>query len=227
MEEEKESDRINDSISSARNDRKETTSVPTATNDAPGGSDEEVEDESDDSLMGGDGLGVLTEEEQEILERRRLAEMVLLDKYDKTKIDPRKECWFLISTKWLNQWIEYVTGKTEPPGPVSNMDLHVEGTRTLKRNLEPKKDFRGISPTMWYIFVELYNKDGAPELCRYSLNIYDPGVAGRHRERASRGAALKARVEVAKLRESFLPESSSEEEVRTQIKRAREREWGR
>ena len=54
-----------------------------------------MEDESDDSLMGGDGLGVLTEEEQEILERRRLAEMVLLDKYDKTKIDPRKECWFL------------------------------------------------------------------------------------------------------------------------------------
>ena len=97
------------------------------------------------------------------------------------------------------------------------MDLHVEGTRTLKEGLQPKIDFRAISPTMWYIFVELYNRDGAPEICRYSLNIYDPGVAGRYRERASRGAALKARVEVSKLRESFLPETSSEEEVRPSV----------
>ena len=123
---------------------------------------EKLSDDSDDSL-GGDGCGVLTPEEEEILERRRCAELALVDRFDKTKIDPRKECWFLISSKWMRQWIDYVTGKNEPPGPISNMDLHVEGTRTLKEGLQPKIDFRAISPTMWYIFVELYNRDGAPD----------------------------------------------------------------
>ena len=65
------------------------------------GDDHDIDYSSDESDGGGDGVGKLTEEEVEILERRRIAELALVDRFDKTTIDPRKECWFLISSKWM------------------------------------------------------------------------------------------------------------------------------
>uniref|UniRef100_A0A6U1BH02 DUSP domain-containing protein n=1 Tax=Rhizochromulina marina TaxID=1034831 RepID=A0A6U1BH02_9STRA len=157
-----------------------------------------------------DDLGALTPEELELLEERRSAELALVSKFDKTEINPRRECWFLIDTTWIRDWSLYMEGKRDSPGRISNLNLFEADERTVKRKLVPKQDYRGLSPLMWYIFVELYGKDAAPELCRYSLDIYAPGVAGKYREQASKGAALQARVEVSNMREEFIPESDEE-----------------
>ena len=46
--------------------------------------------------------------------------------------------------------------------------------KTLRADLAAKRDFRGIPPTLWYVFVELYGRDKGQELCRYTMNAYDP-----------------------------------------------------
>lgn len=46
------------------------------------------------------------------------------------------------------------------------------------------------------------------------MNVYDPAVVGKHRENATIGPQMKARVEVAKMREEFIEsDEESEEEV--------------
>lgn len=162
---------------------------------------------------------MLTSEEMEILERRRTAELALIKKYDKTEIDPRRECWFLISSKWLKEWGAYMEGEGEAPPPVSNSDLYTNAKGSsppwrLRSGLVAKVDYRGLHPNTWFIFVELYGRDRAPELARYTLDAYAPAVVGTFRTEGAgvKGAALQARVAVAKLRETFLPESSSDDD---------------
>jgi len=186
---------------------------------------------SDSDTSSDDGLGMLTSEEMEILERRRTAELALIKKYDKTEIDPRRECWFIISSKWLKEWGAYMEGEGEAPPPVSNSDLYTNANGSssssassssassstpwrLRSGLVAKVDYRGLHPNTWFIFVELYGKDRAPELARYSLDVYAPAVVGTFRTEGAgvKGAALQARVAVAKMREAFLPESSSDDD---------------
>jgi hypothetical protein len=52
--------------------------------------------------------------------------------------------------------------------------LQIHPGKTLKTDLVAKRDFRGIPPTLWYVFVELYGRDKGQELCRYTMNAYDP-----------------------------------------------------
>jgi hypothetical protein len=157
----------------------------------------------------------------------------LVSKFDKTEINPRRECWFLVSAAWMKEWVTYmdmpksypvggggVSSKSKKgqaaapmaaPGPISNLSLYADPDgKKLKDELMPKRDYRGVNPTLWFIFVELYGKDKAPELCRYTMDAYAPAVVGMHREQATRSAMLKARSEVAKMRESFLPSSEDE-----------------
>jgi hypothetical protein len=50
-----------------------------------------------------------------------------------------------------------------------------------------KRDFRGVPPTLWYVFVELYGRDAGQELCRYTMNAYDPPLVTRMRRRGRGG----------------------------------------
>ena len=45
------------------------------------------------------------------------------------------------------------------------------------------------------------------------MNVYDPPVPGKYREKATRGPSMQARIEVAKMREQFYESSEEEEEV--------------
>ena len=112
-----------------------------------------------------------------MLEERRSAEFTLVSQYDKTEIDLRSDCWFLVDTDWLSQWAKHMEGKGEPPGKISNLNLYQLDGRTIRTRLLPKKDYRGVRAIIWFIFVELYGKDDAQELCRYSMNIYDPPLS--------------------------------------------------
>lgn len=44
-------------------------------------------------------------------------------------------------------------------------------------NLMPVRDYRGVPPIVYFIFLELYGKDSSPELCRYQIDIYKPPVS--------------------------------------------------
>lgn len=184
---------------------------PAANEPAAAGAAGAVEEEEDD------GLGDLTAAEREMLEERRTAEFELVSRFDKTEIDPRKECWFLVDGKWLQTWATYMEGKGEPPDRISNLNLFQEDGRTLKEGLMPKQDYRGVSPMIWYIFVELYARDTAPELCRYTMDAYAPAVVGKHREKATLGPSMKARVEVAKMREEFIESDSDSDGEETPL----------
>ena len=159
-----------------------------------------------------DELGDLTPEERALLEARRSAEFDLVSRHDKTEIDLRTDCWFLVDTNWLSQWAKYMEGKGEPPDKISNLNLYQLDGRTIRRRLLPKKDYRGVRAVIWYIFVELYGKDDAPEICRYSMNIYDPGVVGKDRLNCTKAHGMKARVEVSRMNADLMDSSEEEEE---------------
>ena len=146
---------------------------------------------------------------------RMSASLAFYNGSDQREINPRRECWFLVSTAWMDAWAAYTQRRTDdPPGPVANLGLFADlQGRQLRPDLEPKRDYRGLAPLMWFIFVELYGKDPAPALCRYAVDVYQPAVVGTHREAASTAAALKARVEVSAMRETFLPQDDDDESV--------------
>ena len=50
----------------------------------------------------------LTEEELERLRVRKGLEFELVAHLDKTTISPRKECWYLVDSDWLNKWSAFV-----------------------------------------------------------------------------------------------------------------------
>lgn len=63
----------------------------------------------------------------------------------------------------------------EPPGPITTKDLLDDNNEPLPK-LKPKIDYRGVSPMVYACFVELYGKDRSPELCRYTIDIYQREV---------------------------------------------------
>lgn len=142
----------------------------------------------------------LTEEDVKYINIRKQIELDTIQKYDKVSITPRKECWYIIDSKWLNQWTKYVLHKStindtncstdknskndvdnelddevSPPGLLTTEDLHDENGELLL-NLQPNLDYRGVRPLIYYIFVELYGRKEItkrnPELTRYQCDIY-------------------------------------------------------
>ncbi len=89
-----------------------------------------------------------------------------------------RDCWYLIDANWLNAWSRYVNGDPDEPapGPLTTKDLLDENGNPLPR-LTAKVDYRGVSPLVYYIFVELHGKDtNYPDVCRYTIDIYKPAV---------------------------------------------------
>ena len=51
---------------------------------------------------------LMTQDEIQRLRLRKRLEYELILSLDKTKLDVRKECWYLIDANWLNQWAQFV-----------------------------------------------------------------------------------------------------------------------
>mgnify|MGYP003384996590 CR=1 FL=1 len=107
-----------------------------------------------------------TEQELEYLQIRKDLELEAIQKLDKSQITPRKECWFIMDSKWLNKWTAFVqsvgpprpiaplpgspaaVAGTEPdiegeePGPVTSRDLFDPQTGKLHLGLQPNLDYR-------------------------------------------------------------------------------------
>lgn len=57
-----------------------------------------------------DEAGSEERERLRLLGIRKKQELKLVKKFDKSKINVSKECWFLIDSDWLNKWSTFVNG---------------------------------------------------------------------------------------------------------------------
>ncbi len=81
-----------------------------------------------------------------------------------------------MDSKWLNQWSAFVNkDDEEPPGVVSSEDLLDVAGEPLQ-GLKPRIDYRGVTPMVYHILSRLYGRDHSPDLCRYTIDIYEPPV---------------------------------------------------
>mmetsp|Transcript_17162 Transcript_17162/g.22285 ORF Transcript_17162/g.22285 Transcript_17162/m.22285 type:complete len:291 (+) Transcript_17162:80-952(+) len=162
-------------------------------------SDEEDEDSDEEAAR-------LEADEAALIERRRRMELKLFERYDTTEINPRRQCWFLVSIAWLESWQRWLLEGKELPGAIDNKPLFksvIDGE--LVENLEPKKHYRAVNPMTWFLMVELYGHDGTPAICRYIVDAYSAPLTGKHMERATRDPAFKARTLAIEIRGKLHP----------------------
>ena len=75
---------------------------------------------------------LMTQDEIRRLRLRKRLEYELILSLDKTKLDVRKECWYLIDANWLNQWARFVD---------------IERQDRLQKEREEKRSRRGAKET--------------------------------------------------------------------------------
>lgn len=139
-------------------------------------------------------------ESPDIIERRRALELELIGRYDSSSINPRRECWFIVSTQWLEAWANFVRGEGERPGKIDNSNLMQDDCKTPKSGLKAKTDYRGVNPTVWYLYTNMYGKDDiTAEICRYVCDIYEPEVPSKYKQEMIEAPARRAELEVQKL----------------------------
>lgn len=139
-----------------------------------------------------------------LLAIRKKQELKIVKKYDKTKIYMEKECWFLMDTKWLNNWSAFVNDvQQEPPGPMSTAEL-LDSEGNAIKGLLAKIDYRAVPPIVYFIFLELYGKDSSPEICRYVIDIYKHPVPIDKLVKIRMHAATEASIKVNKIRQKWM-----------------------
>lgn len=113
------------------------------------------------------------EDENRRLKIRKESELSLIASLDKSELGSTKnDCWFLIDSNWLNTWSEFVNSDdSDPPGPVTSKQLlGTDGIPIV--SLKEKIDYRGVTPLIYFIFLNLYGHDGSPHIPRYVVDIY-------------------------------------------------------
>eukprot|EP01038_Epipyxis_sp_PR26KG_P008633 gene8633-11668_t len=147
---------------------------------------------------------IMVSAEDTALSIRKKYELKVIKKFDRSRINTSKECWFLMDSCWLNKWSAFVSNpdEDESPGVISSADLLVNGQP--RPGLKPKIDYRGVPPLVYYIFVELYGKDSSPEICRYVIDIYKLPVPIERLVDITLRAQLQASVQVNKIRPKWV-----------------------
>jgi len=105
---------------------------------------------------------------KEIANIRRRRERRAVENYDKTDSCHK---WYLISTHWLNAWLDFVYHDGDPPGPIDMSTLMVDGRVWCK--LHRSKHYRGLNQQTWEYFTEIYGCEGSP-IVRHAVMIYGP-----------------------------------------------------
>lgn len=86
-----------------------------------------------------------TDQELEYLQIRKDLELEAIQRLDKTTIIPRKECWYIMDSKWLNKWTDFVQHegpprKLETAGAVKATATASQSTEQDKRGQEEKEE---------------------------------------------------------------------------------------
>eukprot|EP00752_Nemacystus_decipiens_P014594 g12996.t1 len=142
------------------------------------------------------------------LDRRRTEELKLIGEFDSANINPRRECWFIVDTKWLQSWAKFVRGEGPPPGRISNEALVKDDLKTPVDGLVSRVDYRGVNPAVWFLYLEMYGKDSAQDLCRYVIDLYEAEVPLKYRREIFEEPMRRAQVEVQKMRWRVEPEEA-------------------
>jgi len=132
---------------------------------------------------------------------RREMELSLITLYDRQSINPRTQCFFLVSAPWLQKWKDYISGESnQAPGPMNNLSLYKGDSVTLRADISPIVDYRGVTPIVYFAYCSLYGTCGSNPICRYTVDVDTPAVAGDRYVENTRGARLKAEMEVRKMK---------------------------
>ncbi len=127
-------------------------------------------------------------------------ELSLLARYDTDAINPRTSCFYLIPTPWFDSWSAYIQGDRPPPGPIEMSRMYKGDSTTLREDMKPIWDYRGLNPTVYHIYKSLYSTDGCQPILRYGVDAGGPEAAGERLQEEIRAAKLKAEMEVRKLK---------------------------
>ncbi|CAM9534649.1 unnamed protein product [Ascophyllum nodosum] len=158
------------------------------------------------------------------LSHRRAFEVEIIQRFDRLAINTNVgDFWVIIDATWMNKWIDFVLGKADPPGPVSNLNLFeqielLQKSRAflqqeaafrsregglasrpdlkLKEGLQLVKDYRAVDPVVWFIYREIYDTDGAPLLCRRKPNLYAEDMVISKRLKGEEASHTKAVYEL-------------------------------
>ena len=119
--------------------------------------------------------------------------------YDTSTINPINQCYFLLSTSWLSSWSSFVNGDLpSPPGTIRNSALFKGDGVTLRTDISPVNDYRAVNAITYYIYLSLYGCDSVA-IPRYGVDHSGPEASGATLEEHTRGAKLKAEMEVRKM----------------------------
>ncbi|KAK1944054.1 Ubiquitin carboxyl-terminal hydrolase 11 [Phytophthora citrophthora] len=106
---------------------------------------------------------------------RREMERDLVLAFDSPELR-RHDAWFLVETKWLDAWMNYVLDEDDQnitrPGPLRNDTLFDREEFRVRENLQSTKDYRGVNPQVYALYAELYGTDDAKPIVRWTLDIY-------------------------------------------------------
>lgn len=144
--------------------------------------------------------------DMETMEKRRALEHELVMKHDKTAINTREECWYLMDVEWLYRWADFIAGNIDVSevGRITTLRLLDPETKEPLQGLEPKINYRGIPQLAYYILKELHGKDSSPELCRFTLDIYQRPVPPEVLAKIRPPAINRARVLVHSIRKKWM-----------------------
>lgn len=157
---------------------------------------------SDEGEERSDAAGVEAWAETEEERERRLEELRLVQRYDRSEIKAQDECWVLIDTEWISHWTQYASGKACRPGVVPNRAL-LSFDKSPLPNLVKVRDYRAVNPMVYALYSEIYGTDGGPSVARYTVDLYSPPVQGKYKEEFLKGPILEARILAQELRAKY------------------------
>lgn len=94
-----------------------------------------------------------------------------VSQYDKNKLYGGDEC-YLMSTEWLNRWVEFVRGAGITMGPISNDNLverNEYGSYKLKAHVRVKSHFRPVNKVVWEYYFTAF---GGGPIIAFHGNIF-------------------------------------------------------
>lgn len=92
-----------------------------------------------------------------------------------------------------------------PPGTITNSSLFKGDGVTLRDDISPVNDYRAVNAVTYYIYSSLYGSDSVA-IPRYAVDHRGPEASGATLEAHTRGAKLKAEMEVRKMLLGLPPE---------------------
>lgn len=81
--------------------------------------------------------------------------------------------WYLVDTRWLQEWKHFVTRNAPAPGPIDNSRL-LDRNGAPRLGLRPVDDYRGVNGAIWNFWQSRYG--GGPAIMRRQLDLHSKPI---------------------------------------------------